>query len=118
TASQASLFDLCHRGGIQTSQFWNIFTEQLVGLMPEDETQTLLSHPVFTAEDRALMYRLAGPHPFFLQIAAYHVFEARANKGQPEAAAIEERFFADSQRHYAYAWEQLDEAERRILMAL
>jgi DNA-binding SARP family transcriptional activator len=118
TASQASLFDLCHRGGIQTSQFWNIFTEQSVGLMPEQETQTILSHPAFTNEDRALIQRLAGPHPFFLQIAAYHVFEARVNNGQLETAAIEERFFADSQRHYAYAWEHLDEAERRILTTL
>lgn len=118
TASQASLFDLCHRGGIQTSQFWNIFTEQALGLMPETETQTLLSDPAFTSEDRALIRELAGPHPFFLQIAAYHVCEAHANGGQPEAAAIAERFFAEAQRHYAYAWEQLDEVERRILVAL
>ena len=37
TSSKTGLYELCHQGSIQTSQFWNIFVEILLGLMPKNE---------------------------------------------------------------------------------
>lgn len=115
TASQNSLFELCHQGNIQTSHFWNIFTEQRLGLMPEAEARELLAHPSFTPDDREAMLALAGPHPFFLQIAAYHTFEARAGSAPLDRAVIEERFFDEARRHYAYVWDRLPDLDRQAL---
>jgi hypothetical protein len=121
TASQSSLFELCHQGNLQTSHFWNIFTEYRLGLMPEAEARQVLAHPIFTAPDRAHMLRLAGPHPFFLQSVAYHTFEARAAEaaGAPlDLARIEDRFFEEARRHYAYVWERLADSDQQALLAL
>lgn len=118
TASQTSLFELCHQGHLQTSHFWNIFSEHRLGLMPETEAHALIRHPRFAPEDRAFILALAGPHPFFLPMAGYHVFEARAGGGSPDYAIIEERFFDEARRHYTYTWNRLNPADQQALMRL
>jgi len=118
TASHASLFELCHQGRIQTSHFWNVFSEHRLGLMPETEAHELIRHSAFTPEDQAFILRLAGPHPFFLSIASYHVLEARPAGLSPDYAIVEERFFDEAWRHYVYTWSRLNLADQQALAQL
>ncbi|MFC1975109.1 CHAT domain-containing protein [Chloroflexota bacterium] len=124
TSSRTSLFDLCHQGDLQTSQFWNIFVERTLGLMPEHEATVLINEPftgaggTLTHEDVAFVLNLAGRYPFFIQIVCYHLFAAQSASAPTDLAAIEQRFFDEARHHYAYAWEQLDEEEQATLVAL
>ncbi len=124
TSSRTSLYDLCHQGNLQTSQFWNIFVERRLGLMPEDEALSLIREPFARAgvplpdRDVAFALELAGCHPFFLQIACYHLFEAHAKGQVPDHGTVEQQFLREASRHYTYAWKQLDEAGQRALAAL
>jgi hypothetical protein len=124
TSSRSNLFDLCHMGNIQTSQFWNIFVERVLGLMPEDEARTLITEPfaraggTITNEDVAFVLNLAGRHPFFIQIACYYLFKAQSEGVSPDHATVERCFLDEAHRHYTYAWKQLNEAEQTALASL
>jgi hypothetical protein len=128
TASQASLFDLCQQNDLQTSEFWNIFVERALGLMPLEEAQALIREPFTRAggtlspTDVAFILQLAGPHPFFIQIACYHLFAIRSARApgevEREQTEIEGLFMAEARRYYAHAWARLEEAERETLREL
>lgn len=124
TSSRASLYDLCHQGDLQSSQFWNVFVERTLGLMPEDEARRLITEPFMRAggaiapEDVSFILNLAGRHPFFVQIACYHLFEAQSGRTRPDLDVVERRFLDETRRYYAYAWEQLDETEQGALVTL
>lgn len=124
TSSRVSLFDLCHLGNLQTSQFWNIFIERTLGLMPEDEAKTLIKEPFINAggtitnKDIAFVLKLAGRHPFFIQIACYHLFQSRLTDDPIDFSTVERRFHDEAYRHYAYAWKQLSEPEQATLATL
>jgi hypothetical protein len=128
TASQASLFDLCQQNDLQTSEFWNIFVERALGLMPTGEAQALIREPFTRAggtispADVAFVLQLAGPHPFFIQIACYHLFATRSARApgevEREQTEIENLFMAEARRYYAHAWARLEEAERETLHEL
>jgi hypothetical protein len=124
TASRSSLFDLCHQGNLQTSQFWNIFVERNLELMSEHEARTLITEPFsrlgIEIDEQAIasMLSLAGCHPFFIQIACYHVFDAYTQGGPIDWTAIERQFLDEAHRYYAYAWKQLDAGQQSILTGL
>lgn len=124
TSSRASLFDLCHQGNLQTSQFWNIFVEQPLGLMQEIEAHTLITKPfaqaggIITEEDVAFVLDLAGRHPFFIQIACYYLFKTASASQTLDYAIIERCFLDEAHRHYIYAWKQLNEVEQVALANL
>jgi len=124
TSSRASLFDLCHQGDLQTSQFWNIFVERTLGLMPEPEATKLISDPfrsadgIISDEDVVFALNQAGRHPFFTQILCYHLFAAQSRNVSVDLIAVEQRFFDEARHHYLYAWEQLEEEEQTTLVAL
>lgn len=111
TASHASLFELCHQGRIQTSHFWNIFSEHRLGLMPEAEARALIHHPAFTPADEARVLALTGQHPFFLSMAAYHLLETGRD-------GLEDNFLDEARRHYAYTWNRLNQADQQALARL
>jgi hypothetical protein len=46
------------------------------------------------------------------------LFEARSADRQQSFGALEQQFWEEARRHYAYAWERLDEAEQKSLAAL
>ena len=124
TSSRASLFDLCHQGEIQTSQFWNIFTEHRLGLMAETEARSLISRPfeqagiTISEQEADFILALAGRHPLFVQVACYHLFEALSAGPASDLHMVERQFMAEANHHYAYAWKHLLESEQRALMAL
>ena len=127
TGSKRGLYDLTyHDSATLSSPFFNIFSELLLGLMPDDEAWGLLAElskrgqgPGFCEEEVDLGLELAGPHPFFLQIAGFHLYEM-AGRGRPHNPAaydqMARRFNAEAEDHYRYLWSQLDGDEQHALL--
>jgi tRNA A-37 threonylcarbamoyl transferase component Bud32 len=128
TASKRGLYDLTyHHTDTLSSPFFNIFSEITLGLMPEDEARGLLADlsqrghgPGFCEEEIELGLELAGPHPFFLQIAGFHLYEL-PGRGEPQIPDAYDRaarrFTAEAEDHYRYLWSQLSREEQRALLS-
>ena len=128
TASKRSLYDLTYQhADTLSSPFFNIFSEERLGLMPEHEVNILLQGlsaktegKSFTQSETAFLCELAGPHPFFLNIAASYLYTMREDP-LPEAdllAKVEKRFKAEAEDHYRYLWDQLEQSEQGTLRFL
>jgi hypothetical protein len=124
TSSRQSLDELCHIGQIQTSQFWNIFTPCNLGLITEGEARELVTVPFTRAggcineDEIAFIMETAGPHPLFIQIACHHLFAAKKEKEELDTLdyyLVRDGFYNEAVLHYRYAWERLDEAQRKAL---
>ena len=67
-----------------------------------------------------LALELAGPHPFFLQIAGFHLYELPA-RGEPKSPDAYDqaarRFNAEAEDHYRYLWSQLNKEEQQALLS-
>ncbi len=122
TASKRSLYDLTYRhADTLSSPFFNIFSEEPLGLLPHDEAEGLLrdfseqgSHSPFGAEQIEALIKMAGRHPFFLQLAGYHLYTAVPdNTLLPEKAV--RRFDAEAEDHFRYLWQQLNDDERQAM---
>ncbi|MEM8929757.1 MAG: protein kinase [Acidobacteriota bacterium] len=86
TASRASLFELDQyrseeaRRKVMASPFFNIFAEFFVGPFADADVAEWLAASLdptpirFDAQDIRWLDAHAGRHPFFLQLAAYHLF--------------------------------------------
>ena len=128
TASKRGLYELTyHHSDTLSSPFFNIFSELPMGLMPEDEARGLLQvlseqgqGANFCEEEIDLALELAGPHPFFLQIAGYHLYEL-PGRGEPQIPDAYDRaarrFTAEAEDHYRYLWSQLGKEERQALLS-
>jgi hypothetical protein len=125
TSSRDSLYDLCHQGNLQTSQFWNIFAERTLGLMPREEARALIVEPfsragmALTDDEIAFVLRVAGKHPMFIQMMCYHLFNLKSDPAaRVNLERIRERFMEEASPHYAYTWNHLDETEQTALTML
>jgi len=128
TASKRGLYELTyHHSDTLSSPFFNIFSEMTLSLMPEDEARDLLQGlsereqaPGFCDEEIDLALELAGPHPFFLQIAGFHLYEL-PGRGKPRAPEAYDRaarrFSAEAEDHYRYLWSQLSSEEQQALLS-
>jgi hypothetical protein len=128
TASKRGLYELTyHHTDTLSSPFFNIFSEMTLGLMAEDEARGLLetlsqqgSGPGFCDEEIELALELAGPHPFFLQIAGFYLYEL-PGRGEPQSPDVYERaarrFTAEAEDHYRYIWSQLSDEEQQALLS-
>jgi tRNA A-37 threonylcarbamoyl transferase component Bud32 len=128
TASKQGLYELTyHHTDTLSSPFFNIFSEMPLGLMPEAEAIDLLAAlsqqgqgPGFCEEEIELALELAGPHPFFLQIAGFHLYEL-PGRGEPQIPEAYDRaarrFTAEAEDHYRYLWSQLSSEEQQALLS-
>jgi tRNA A-37 threonylcarbamoyl transferase component Bud32 len=134
TASKRGLYDLTyHHSDTLSSPFFNIFSEMTLGLMPDDEAIGLLETlsqqpdpvagaggPGFCEEEIELALELAGPHPFFLQIAGFYLYEL-PGRGKPHFPDAYDRavrrFNAEAEDHYRYLWSQLNAEEQKGLLS-
>jgi tRNA A-37 threonylcarbamoyl transferase component Bud32 len=128
TASKRGLYELTyHHSDTLSSPFFNIFSEMTLGLMPEQEARGLLTvlsrqgqGSGFCEEEVDLAAELAGPHPFFLQIAGFHLFQL-PGRGQPRSPDVYDqaarRFMAEAEDHYRYLWSQLTREEQEVLLS-
>ncbi|MCP5094208.1 MAG: protein kinase, partial [Chloroflexi bacterium] len=127
TASKRSLYDLTYQhADTLSSPFFNIFSEEPLDLMPVDEANALLmgvsAHietGSFSDEECATLLDLAGPHPFFLQVAGFYLCESRQNTAVSPTTLIAKTtrgFNAESEDHFRYLWDQLTEPEQSGLL--
>lgn len=128
TCSKRSLYDLTYQNSdTLSSPFFNIFSELQMGLMPRPEAIQLIHHLTnlaeaepFTDQQIDFLIDLAGPHPFFLQVASSYLYAGR-NKDMPETdllTQVERRFRAEAEDHYRYLWDQLSPLEQTALIHL
>jgi hypothetical protein len=128
TASKRSLYELTYEhSDTLSSPFFNIFSELPLGLMSEAEARALvtglssLGGTPFCDDEAAFALSLAGTHPFFLQIAGFHLYDT-PGCGQPRAPEgyqqIRKRFLAEAEDHYRYLWSQLSNTQQLALAHL
>lgn len=128
TASKRNLFDLTYQhADTLSSPFFNIFSELTLDLLPDAEALDLLRNlsamtggDPFDAEDSTALLDLAGPHPFFLQVAGYYLAEAQAGgvRGEAALAQVERRLKIEAEDHFRYWWRGLETADRHALRQL
>jgi hypothetical protein len=94
-----------------TSPFYNIFVQQTLGLLKADEWRELVVEHMDTVTPEELneIGRLAGGHPFFTQLAARRLWEARFAGGDPEWQLSA---FDDLTPHWEGWWKHLKPAEQ------
>ena len=129
TASKRSLYDLTYQhADTLSSPFFNIFSEQPLGLLPQEEAVLMLAQisamggqSPFSQEQIETIINLAGAHPFFLQVAGHYLYtEREGNLAGHEVllANVERRFKAEAEDHYRYLWSQLSDEEQAALLHL
>lgn len=118
TASGESLDVLLRREG-RTSPFYNLFLNLDLAGLSDKAARALLTEPFQAAglnappdEYMAEALNLAGHYPFYLQMAAYHLFEARRQDGVVNLHTLREAFARDAERHFRGLWRHLSADEQ------
>jgi hypothetical protein len=110
-----------------SSPFFNFFAPLSLGPLEESEARRLpamlssIAGKPFSERTIDRILALAGPHPLFLQVAGFRVFEAAAGDGEvadSEWESVRRRLLADLEPHLQYYWNELGEEERYGLAAL
>lgn len=110
------------------SPFFNIFRRVTLSGFTPDEVETLLTESLkdtgitFNTDDRKMLSLMADSHPFFLQMAAYFLFDAyRYADRQGEGVNlrwVQGRVQDNAVEHFRYYWEESDAGEKLILATL
>ena len=118
TASGSPLDTLIKQSG-RTSEFYNLFVNLPLAGLSGDAARALLTEPFRDAgltppADEYVDYvlELAGHYPFYLQMAASHLFEAQRTGGPLNRNALRRAFANDAVSHLRALWGTLDAEER------
>ena len=120
TTSQTPLVDLIRYRGL-TSPFYNIFSEIELGLLELDAAQSLWRDPfkqeqiTLSPEDEALLQKLGGRHPFYLQMACDFLYKALSQSPSARADTVRDRFSREAEPHFEHLWEHLKADEQIVL---
>lgn len=126
TVSQAPLLTLL-QGRQLSSHLFNVFEPIHLGLFSEADARQMIHGPSqavgvgFSKRAEDFILDLAGPHPFFLQIACYRAFELSredSSFGGQVRRQLEKRVQADLKCHFEYFVNGLSDEERRALARL
>jgi hypothetical protein len=126
TASGQTLGELAfHDKSVLSSPFFNIFYPMWLGFMRLEEARALVDGLAAMADfegfddsDHAFLQGIAGPHPFYLQVACYHLFEEKVNGTGPDSPGydlVKREFAREIRDHFQYAWKLLSYDEQRML---
>ena len=121
TASHSPLADLIRQGGL-TSNFDNIFTQVDLGLLDEASALALIRVPAqqqgVTLPDTAVphLLQLAGAHPFYLQMAAHHLFN-HMQMGGYRPAQLQQDFLNEAEPYWRRLWDELPPVQQQLLTA-
>jgi hypothetical protein len=125
TATRRDLIDLCHSEEIKGSPFFNIFANIVLRLFKKAEVDELLDHYTsssglnFGSAEHALVWRLAGGHPLFTQVAGYYIFDA-SQQGMPSEKIepwVISQFEQQTAPHFSYLWGRCTESEKITLIS-
>jgi hypothetical protein len=127
TATRISLIDLQYSNEVLDSPFFNIFREIPLGLFTHEEAMEMIHIPTegkdisFDRRDEQFILTLGGYHPFFLQLACYHLFHSYSlgimTKGELYSQS-REGFVQEADSHFRYYWEKSDDGEKDVLCRL
>jgi hypothetical protein len=125
TASDETLYDLSyHDKNVLTSPFFNFFFTARLGFMQPQEVRALIdglaatTNLGFDEDDYAFLGEVAGPHPFYLQVACYHLFEEKVkvgNSAAPDYGLVKRQIAEELQGNFQYAWNHLSDDEQLAL---
>lgn len=129
TASKGEIRTLTYaHNDTLSSPFFNTFATLHLGLLSPQEGRGLVEHLAalaglnFPPDIVDAILDLAGPHPLFLQIAAFHAYDYwQKDRGEVTAKTwdqIGRRFLSEVQLHFDYYWDQLSDTERYVLATL
>lgn len=125
TATRRELIDLCHSEELKGSPFFNIFANIVLRPFSPEDVKALLEGNLagtgisFKPAESDLVLKLGGGYPFFTQMAAFFMFEAKAGGLEKEALLQQvcRQFDEQSDAHYAYMWGHTSESEKITLLA-
>ena len=126
TSSRRELIELCHSEAIRSSPFFNIFANINLRLFTEEEALHLIFQLLaetgisFTHEEINLIFRSAGYHPYFLQIACYFLFEAYSQglASDERVKFMRKEFREEAFPHFNDYWRTSHEQEKIVLTVL
>lgn len=116
TVSYKSLRELTHES-IQSSEFWNIFSAETIGLIDEKSVIALRLHGFkqngfsLGEEEMEKIHHYAGAFPFFNQVACSLVFDARLSGTGMEWNRLE----VELGDHYEKLWSKRSKEEKKLL---
>ncbi len=117
TASGHPLADLCTTGGL-TSPFYNIFDQRWLGLLAPAEWQALVTdNMAVTGEELTFIAKVAGGQPFFTQIAASYLWEARTSHALDYERLYRE-LWVQIEPFLKHLWSKLSLPEQAVLRQL
>lgn len=124
-ASAMPLSSLVSDRAQSSSPFFNFFAPLYLGLFSDVDARRLIREPsqaagiVFSPEMEDYILDLAGPHPFFLQIACYHAFELVREcvplEGEQGREELAKRVRQEMKPHFQYFVDRLNEMEKQAL---
>jgi hypothetical protein len=122
TATIAPLARVAHRD-IVGSPFFNIFYNYALGPLTFEEARELIEKPAqraglpFTEEEAALIVKMAGRHPFFIQRVCYYSFEEKMSQksGLVDERRVRKLAYEDLQPFFVNLWDRLSEQDRAAL---
>lgn len=126
TASGETVYDLSfHDENVLSSPFFNIFSTVWLGFMKPQEARALVDGLAamadfegFDEDDHAFLQDIAGPHPFYLQVACYLLFEEKTGKARsagPDYDLVRSQFAREMRGHFRHAWTRLSNDEQKAL---
>ncbi|HYU73316.1 MAG TPA: AAA-like domain-containing protein [Ktedonobacteraceae bacterium] len=125
-SSRRKLYEMCHSQAISSSPFFNIFAHINLRLFTENEARDLITRSLigtgtkFTDTEIETIFRLAGYHPYFLQVACSFLFNAYSKNLNPQERVISlhKAFREETEPHLAFYWHKSDDQEKITLTAL
>jgi AAA+ ATPase superfamily predicted ATPase len=101
TASKSPLIDLAQTLGY-TSPFFNVFTHLPLGELTDDEARELIARGAtcdraFTPTEQNEAWRLAGNHPYKLQLIGSLLYQAKADNRVVDWAELRKQFVVQLQ---------------------
>lgn len=125
-SSREELYTFCKRKDIKESNFFNIFTKMWLNVFKREDSldliKTLSSEEGYSLEEYSdFILKLAGNHPFYLQVACCAVFdflEDHKTISEKDFEQIEEEFKNESLNHFKYLWDNLTDREKEIVCTL
>jgi len=126
TASRQELIALCHSDAVRASPFFNIFANINLPNFGEQDVRALLKQSLegtgvlFTRSELALLFDIAGYHPYFIQAAAHFLFTAytRAMIGRQRERFLLREFNEEAVPTLADYWHHSEDSEKIVLSAL
>lgn len=131
TSSRRKLYEICYSKEISSSRLFNIFAHINLGLFTREEAKKLIKQSLmgtgtkFTDKEHEKIFRLAGDHPYFLQVACWFLFNAYAKypnsdpiSEEKRANFLKEAFREETGPHLAFYWHNSDDQEKLTLTIL